>query len=170
MKFKQQNELLTTLLISAAFSAAGLLSLFVFGLWHQIDYRSLDALRRTATHYGYAPSASSQICYLTISDQTYEAFNKGNLGRRKLAEANRILKEMGTEAVLYDLILARPTWPQADTEFAESLRENGRVFLPQDLRCGRLEIPEMRRIMPRKPDARFRSCLNFLRPRAEQVT
>lgn len=130
MKFKQQSDLLATLLISASFSAAGLLSLFVFGLWHQIDYRSLDALRRTATHYGYAPPASSQICYLTISDQTYEAFNKGNLGRRKLAEANRVLKEMGSEAILYDLILARPTWAQSDTDFAESLRENGRVFLP----------------------------------------
>lgn len=130
MKFKPQNDLLATLLFSAAFSGAALLSLFVFGLWHQIDYRSLDALRRKATQAGYAPAASSQICYLTISDQTYEAFNKGNLGRRKLAEANRILKELGTEAVLYDLILARPTWPQADAEFAESLSENGRVFLP----------------------------------------
>lgn len=130
MKFKTSAELAVTLLIAAAFAFVAMLALSIFGVWHQVDYRSLDALRRAAAGYGYLPAGSSAICYLTISDQTYEEFNRGNLDRRKLARANRILKEMGSESVLYDLIFSRPTRAVSDSEFAASVRDNGKIFLP----------------------------------------
>lgn len=130
MKFKTSAELAASLLMAAAFAFAAMLALSVLGVWHQVDYRALDSLRRAAAQYGYLPPGSSAICYLTISDQTYEEFNRGNLDRRKLAQANRILKEMGSESILYDLIFARPTRAAADLDFAASVRENGKVFLP----------------------------------------
>ncbi|MCE9597955.1 MAG: SpoIIE family protein phosphatase [Spirochaetia bacterium] len=128
--FKTESDLVPSFVIAACFSILGLLILAIWGTWHQTDYRAADALHRFSANNGLSPPSSPRICYLTVTDKTYEAFNESQLNRTRLAQANDILSELGVQAIIYDLIFARPSSPEADQRFKASIAKNGHVFLP----------------------------------------
>ncbi|MBL8020094.1 MAG: SpoIIE family protein phosphatase [Leptospirales bacterium] len=142
--FKTESDLTPSLVLAACFSILGFLILAIWGTWHQTDYRAADALHRFSANNGYSPPASPRICYLTVTDKTYEAFNESQLNRVRLAEANDILSDLGAQAIVYDLIFARPSTPQADQRFRDSIAKNGHVFLPTGFALRRRSLTQDR--------------------------
>lgn len=109
--------------------------LFIVGTddgWTVFDHRLLDYFYRQAVRSGYGPKPSFQprIVYLTITDNSYNYFKKNILDRSDLARINEVLQSLKTEAVVYDIIFARPSNKIADQQFAASLESAGRVYLP----------------------------------------
>lgn len=98
--------------------------------WTRWDYQVLDFFYRQAVKNGLGPKPSPRIVYLTISDRTYKSFGKNILDRSDLARVNDILADRGAEAVVYDIIFARPTNPEADADLARSLFQSGVAYLP----------------------------------------
>ncbi len=96
----------------------------------QWDFQALDFFYTEAVNRGYSPESSSQIIYLTITDDTYEYFGKNILDRADLAMVNTVLSNLGPEAVAYDIIFPRPSNPVSDKRFSESIKSHGRVYLP----------------------------------------
>lgn len=95
-----------------------------------IDFQALDLYYRLAVGSHNAPPSSSQIVYLTITDHTYRYFEKHVLDRAELANVNEVLADLRPEAVMYDIIFARPSTPAADQRFADSLKTLESVHLP----------------------------------------
>ncbi|MBN1104572.1 MAG: adenylate/guanylate cyclase domain-containing protein [Deltaproteobacteria bacterium] len=119
-----------------ALSTAGLLaavSLFLFGLgtvWTEYDLKVLDLFYRKAVERGRGPKQSPLIVIVAITDRTYDFFGKNILDRRDVARVNDALAQLGAEAVAYDVIFARPSKPESDEVFAESIAQLGSVYLP----------------------------------------
>ncbi|RMF86151.1 MAG: adenylate/guanylate cyclase domain-containing protein [Nitrospinota bacterium] len=99
-------------------------------VWTASDFQVLDLFYRRIVEYGYGPPLSSQIVYITITDETYDSFGRNILDRSDLARINAALAELGVEAVAYDIIFARPSHPAADQQFATSIAQLGSVYLP----------------------------------------
>jgi len=108
-------------------------SLFLIAIgkvWTEFDYKILDLFYRQAVKYGYGPKPSPQIVYITITDDSYNYFGKNILDREDMAKVNNSLAELGVEAVAYDVIFARPSYPDSDQVFSESIANLGSVYLP----------------------------------------
>ncbi|MBN1104460.1 MAG: adenylate/guanylate cyclase domain-containing protein [Deltaproteobacteria bacterium] len=135
------------LLRLVAFAAAGAalaatLALLARGsAWTQYDYKVLDLFYRQAVQRGQGPKQSPQVVYLTITDRTYDYFAKNILDRKDLSRVNDALARLGVEAVAYDVIFARPSRPEADESFAESLRRLGCAYLPIGLAYTAAALP-----------------------------
>ena len=80
--------------------------------------------------YGYGPPRSSQIVYVTITDDSYAKFGTRLLDRMEMARVNEALAQLGPAAVAYDLIFPLPMTPAADQRFADSIKQLGAVYLP----------------------------------------
>lgn len=119
-----------------AFTGAGTLaaiSLILSALgsvWSQYDFKVLDLFYRAAVADGRGPVQSPQIVITTLTDETYDAFQKNTLDRKDLAGVNDALARMGVEALAYDVIFARASNSDSDTKFADSIRKLGSVYLP----------------------------------------
>ena len=98
--------------------------------WNRWDYQVLDFFYRQAVEKGAGPKISPHIVYLTISDRTYKSFGQNILDRHELARTNDILHDLGAKELIYDIIFARPTNPEADNELAYSLEKFGATSLP----------------------------------------
>ena len=106
-------------------------SLFVLGsVWTQYDFKVLDLFYRQAVKRGYGPKQSQQVVYITVTDRTYDYFAKNTLDRKDLADVNNALAQLGVEAVAYDTIFARPSNPNSDEIFAESIKRIKCAYLP----------------------------------------
>ncbi len=99
-------------------------------VWTKWDFMSLDFFYRQAVSRGFGPESSTQIIYLTITDDTYEYFGKNVLDRRFLSRVNNVLSQLGPAAVAYDIIFSRPINPLSDHLFADSILDLGSVYLP----------------------------------------
>lgn len=99
-------------------------------VWTRADYQSLDFFYHYAARFGRTVQASERIVYVTINDQTYQAFGKNTLDRAYLARLNTILAGFAPQAVAYDIIFVHPSDPAADQQFAESIAKLGCVYLP----------------------------------------
>lgn len=111
------------------------------GVWTKFDYQLLDLFYRQAVKYGHGPRLSSRIVYVTIRDDSYDDIGKNVLDRAYLAEVNHALALYRPEAVVYDIIFARPSHPDSDRRFAESLAKLGAVYLPIGLNHAEIERP-----------------------------
>lgn len=94
------------------------------------DFQAIDYFYKEAVKSGRGPKTSSRIVYLAIDNGTYQYFRKNTLDRSDLAKINQALKDLGPEAVFYDIIFERHTDPEADKLFAESVGELGVVYFP----------------------------------------
>ncbi len=99
-------------------------------LWTQADALVTDRLYRRAVLEGKGPPQSPRIVYVTCTDASYDAFDSNVLDRTDLARVNAALAELGTEAVGFDIIFARPSREEADRAFAASLELLGTAYLP----------------------------------------
>jgi adenylate cyclase len=94
------------------------------------DNKASDILYSIANKNGVTPPVSDRVVFLTINDLTYEHLNSNLLDRKFLARALDELSGFSPDAVMYDLIFARPSTLEADTIFAKSIQEAGNVCLP----------------------------------------
>jgi len=129
LRSKKLLKLVLILAASLFFSVVTLLGLRGT-VWTQWDFQVLDTFYRQAVEYGYGPKVSPQIVYLVITDRSYKYFSKNILDRADIANVNDALATLGTEAVAYDIVFARPSSPASDQRFTESLKSLGRVYLP----------------------------------------
>jgi len=110
-------------------------------VWSQWDFKVLDMLHRKAAATDRAPKLSLKIVYLLIADNTYKYFQKNYLDRKDLAKINDIFSELEPETVAYDIIFARPSTPDGDRIFADSIRRLEAVYLPFGLAFSRMDQP-----------------------------
>ena len=99
-------------------------------VWTKWDYQALDFYYQRAVDKGLGPEKSSQIIYLDITDQTYQAMEKNVSEREYLARVNFVLADLGVEAVAYDIVFTRPEKSAVDEKFVESLDNLNRAYLP----------------------------------------
>ena len=133
MIFKCKNRKLIkiVLLLEAVLLSSVLVFWVVLGrVWTSFDFQILDFFYAQAVQYGYGPPRSSQIAYITITDDTYAKFGIRLLDRMEMARVNEALAQLGPAAVAYDLIFPLPMTPTADQRFADSIKQLGAVYLP----------------------------------------
>ena len=113
-------------------STIGVIGFFQFSgtFWTAWDFQAIDYFYKEAVKSGHGPKSSSRVVYLAIDNGTYQYFHKNNLDRGDLAKINQALNEVRPESVFYDIIFKRYTDPEADSIFAESVRELGVVYFP----------------------------------------
>src|SRR5947209_5365760 len=133
MIFKCKNRKLIkiVLLLEAILLPSVLVLWAVLGnVWTSFDFQILDFFYAQAVQYGYGPPRSSQIVYVTITDDSYAKFGTHILDRMEMARVNEALAQLGPAAVAYDLIFPLPLTPAADQRFADSIQQLGVVYLP----------------------------------------
>ena len=132
-------------------------------VWSEYDYKSLDFFYKQAVKHGYGPKASftPQIIYLTITDTSYDFFEKNYLDRSDLAKVNNALSHLNTETVIYDIIFTRKSTLESDRKFTDSLLKLDSVSLPTAL--GLSEKPVQFKWVKDSGHDRFRSdCIYTL--------
>lgn len=133
MSLALRSKKLLRLIAVAAASFIVAVSLMLWGLgsvWTEYDFKVLDLFYRQAVKYGYGPKQSPLIVYTLITDRTYDYFSKNILDRKDVARINDALAQLGVEAAAYDIIFARPSKPDSDDAFRDSIRKLGSVYLP----------------------------------------
>jgi adenylate cyclase len=133
MIFKCKNRKLIkiVLLLEAVLLPSILVFWVVLGtVWTSFDFQILDFFYAQAVQRGYGPPRSSQIVYVTITDDSYAKFGTRLLDRMEMARVNEALAQLGPAAVAYDLIFPLPSTPAADQRFADSIKQLGAVYLP----------------------------------------
>ena len=130
-KFKNRKFIKIVLLLEAVLLPSVLVFWVVLGkVWTSFDFQILDFFYAQAVQYGYGPPRSSQIVYVTITDDSYAKFGTRLLDRMEMARVNEALAQLGPAAVAYDLIFSLPMAPAADQRFADSIKQLGAVYLP----------------------------------------
>jgi adenylate cyclase len=130
-KFKNRKLVNIVLLLEAILLPSVLVFWMVFGtVWTSLDFQILDFFYAQAVQYGYGPPRSSQIVYVTITDDSYAKFGTRSVDRMEMARVNEALAQLGPTAVAYDLIFSLPMTPAADQRFADSIKQLGVVYLP----------------------------------------
>jgi adenylate cyclase len=137
MNLKWHNK--PTLQVLASINVVLLASVVVFCLavgsvFARFDFAVIDLLYRVAVKRGWGPPLSPQIVYVVVTDDSYEYFETNSIDRARMADVNVTLAQYGPQAVLYDIIFARQSTPEADHQFAASLETLGNVYLPIALR------------------------------------
>lgn len=94
------------------------------------DYKATDMLYSFANKNGHTPPVSNRVVFLTINDNTYDYLKSNLLDRKFLARGIDDLASFSPEAVMFDILFARPSSPKADSIFAESVRNAGNICLP----------------------------------------
>ena len=121
---------LVSLSLQAAAAMAATLALLGLGtVWTEYDYKVLDLFYRKIVQLGQGPRQSPQVVFVTITDRTYD-FAQEYPGSHGPGPRQRRPVPSRVEAVAYDVIFARPSRPQADERFAESIRKLGVFTYP----------------------------------------
>src|SRR5262245_33126412 len=125
-KFKNKKFIKIVLLLEAILLPSVLVFWVVFGtVWTRLDFQILDLFYTQAVERGYGPPRSTQIVYVTITDDSYDKFGTHILDRMEMARVNEALAQLGPAAVAYDLIFPLPSIPVADQRFADSIKQLG---------------------------------------------
>ena len=93
MIFKCKNRKLIkiVLLLEAILLPSVLVFWVVLGnVWTSFDFQILDFFYAQAVQYGYGPPRSSQIVYVTITDDSYAKFGTRILDRMEMARVQQI--------------------------------------------------------------------------------
>ena len=107
------------------------LSVYVFDIpWNTLDYRSVDALYKINLKNGGGSEKSNKIILLNITDSTYDYFGINYLRRNDLAKINNVLYYLNPDAIFYDIVFPRSSVDSSDKEFANTIEQNGNVYLP----------------------------------------
>lgn len=133
MNFKSRNKstIKHIIEINTALLVLAIVFLFVSkALFNRFDFGLLDIFYRNSVKCGHGIALSEKIVYVLITDDSYKGFQQNTLDRQAMAEMNKALAEYDAEAVIYDLIFARPSQPAADKAFADSLAQLGNAYLP----------------------------------------
>jgi len=104
---------------------------FLFDLTgNSLDNKAGDVIYRYANANGATPQASPRVVFLNINDLTYEYLKSNQLDRKFLATAINELSGFSPDAVMFDIIFARPSDPASDSVFAAALNDAGNICLP----------------------------------------
>ena len=107
------------------------LAIYVFNIpWNTLDYKAIDALYKINLKDGGGPEKSNKIILLNITDSTYDYFGINYLRRNDLAKVNNVLYYFNPEAIFYDIVFPRSSVDSSDKKFANSIKQNGNVYLP----------------------------------------
>ncbi|MCF8306835.1 MAG: adenylate/guanylate cyclase domain-containing protein [Ignavibacteriales bacterium] len=105
--------------------------LILFDLpFNTYDHKILDLFSRLSYEKDTGGKNSGRVVLLNITGETYEAFRSNYLPRTELAGLNKKLAELSPQAVMYDIIFARPSDALSDSLFAGSLNEIENIYLP----------------------------------------
>lgn len=105
--------------------------LILFDLpFNTYDHKILDLFSRLSYEKDTGGKNSGRVVLLNITGETYEAFHSNYLPRTELAGLNKKLAELSPQAVMYDIIFARPSDALSDSLFAGSLNEIENIYLP----------------------------------------
>src|SRR5262245_8150368 len=130
-KFKNRKQIKIILRLESILLPSMVVVLLLSGkVLEPFDSQVLDFFYAKAIQYGFGPARSSQIVYVTITDDSYTYFGKNILDREEMARVNAALAQFGAAAVAYDIIFAHPSTSQADQRFADSLQLLRTVYLP----------------------------------------
>ncbi len=131
LRLKSKKHIrLIAILVASLISSVALFWSVLDTVWTTLDFQILDLYYRQAVRRGYGPPRSSQVVYVTITDDSYNYFKKNILDRADMARVNNALAYFGVDAVAYDIIFARPSNPRSDRQFTDSLHNLGSVYLP----------------------------------------
>ena len=113
--------------------AVGLVLLFAFGteltseLYRQIELRTLDVRFRSRPELEQSPL----ILHVDIDDTTVHSFGRFNSwSRTRHATLVRLLKELGADAVVFDVEFTEVSNEADDAALAEALAETAFCYLP----------------------------------------
>lgn len=132
MKLRLKNKKLLQKVILINLLLTSFISLLIITFrvqWSSFDYKFSDYLFRKLVQENKGPSQSERICFLVITDNTYNYFQSNYLDRRSLARINTVINELSPEAVMYDVLFPRIVSAAVDSEFAFSMG-NGKYYLP----------------------------------------
>jgi len=133
MKLKLKSKKLITriLLINFLLTVFLCLVVYMFNIpWNTLDYKAVDALYKNNLKDGAGPKNSSKIILLNITDSTYDYFGINYLRRNDLAKINNVLYYFNPDAIFYDIVFPRSSVDSSDKSFANSILQNGNVYLP----------------------------------------
>ena len=99
-------------------------------VWTWLNFPLLDVFFKQAVKNDHGLPLSPHIVYATLTNESYDAFGKNFLDRMDIAQINDALAHYRPQAVIYDIIFARPSTSDADQRLAESLENLGSVYLP----------------------------------------
>lgn len=104
---------------------------FLFELsGNSLDNKAGDLIYRYANENGATPQPSPRVVFLNINDLTYEYLKSNQLDRKFLATAMNELSSFSPDAVMFDIIFARPSDTVSDSIFATALSDAGNICLP----------------------------------------
>jgi adenylate cyclase len=117
--------LLGSLLVFLSFQSS------IFSRW---DDQILDIFFQRSIEKGHGSKTSSEIIFITVTDETIGYFGTNDFDRQMFAEVNNALATLNPKAVAYDYIFQHSTNPESDEAFKNSLIKQGRVYLPMGLK------------------------------------
>ena len=131
LKLKSKKIIKRIILINFLLTVFVCLSIYVFNIpWNTLDYRSVDALYKINLKNGGGSEKSNKIILLNITDSTYDYFGINYLRRNDLAKINNVLYYLNPDAIFYDIVFPRSSVDSSDKEFANTIEQNGNVYLP----------------------------------------
>ena len=131
LKLKSKKIIKRIILINFLLTVFVCLSVYVFNIpWNTLDYRSVDALYKINLKNGGGSEKSNKIILLNITDSTYDYFGINYLRRNDLAKINNVLYYLNPDAIFYDIVFPRSSVDSSDKEFANTIEQNGNVYLP----------------------------------------
>lgn len=128
----RNNTLLKSIVVLASSLLIGVILFWsLLGtVWIQADFQVLDVIFRYAVRTRRVAKPSPRIIYLSLTDETYTRWGNDILDRDYLTHLNMALAKLRPQAIVYDMIFARPRNSAADARFADSLKALGCVYLP----------------------------------------
>lgn len=131
MVFRSRYSVKTLIVVGLVVLLVQAISHFLFNLaGNSLDNKAGDVLYRYANDNGTTPKPSSRVVFLNINDLTYEYLKSNQLDRKFLATAINDLSSFSPDAVMFDIIFARPSDNRSDSVFASALRDAGNICLP----------------------------------------
>jgi adenylate cyclase len=129
--FRNKHQCLFVLSLAFALTLTTfLITLYSDLFWNRWDYQILDQVYLKSINNQKNAKLSSEIKFISITDQTYQAFKKNTIDRKFLSQLNYALSDLQSGQTIYDIIFAYPSDPDADLEFAKSIANLGNVYLP----------------------------------------
>lgn len=99
-------------------------------IWSKWDHQLLDLYYQKAIEKGLGPEKSSQIIYLDITDETYEAIENKVSEREYLAMVNFVLADLGVESIAYDIVFRNPAPEEINEKFVEAIDNLNGAYFP----------------------------------------
>jgi hypothetical protein len=127
MIFKCKNRKLIkiVLLLEAVLLPSVMVFWMVLGkVWTSFDFQILDFFYAQAIQRGYGPPRSSQIVYVTITDDSYAKFGTRLLTVWRWPVSMKPWRSSDSGGC-HDLIFPLPMTPAADQRFADSSQPRG---------------------------------------------